>query len=88
MLICQRRPAIFWQVYSDRYVDQMGIIGYFPATVVKEIHKFKEDMVTIPTTVSRVLAFIRKYLMNSFSSKQLVSNIYFALFLSGHGFFL
>ncbi|KAG7216274.1 hypothetical protein INR49_021677 [Caranx melampygus] len=37
-------------VYSDRYVDQMGIIGYFPATVLKETHKFTQDTVKIPTT--------------------------------------
>ena len=41
-----------WQIYSERYVDQMGIIGYFPATMVKETQKFKEDTVKIPTTVS------------------------------------
>lgn len=40
------------QVYSTRYVDQMGIIGYFPATVVKETHKFVQDTVKIPATVS------------------------------------
>lgn len=42
----------FWQVYNERYVDQMGIIGYFPATVVKETQKFQEATVKIPTTVS------------------------------------
>lgn len=47
------RPYYFhWQVYSDRYVDQMGIIGYFPATVLKETHTFTQDTVKIPTTVS------------------------------------
>lgn len=43
---------IFCQVYSTRYVDQMGIIGYFPATMVKETHTFVQDTVNIPATVS------------------------------------
>ncbi|KAM6996997.1 otoraplin-like [Tautogolabrus adspersus] len=36
--------GVFWSgsVYSERYVDQMGIIGYFPATMVKETQKFME----------------------------------------------
>nr|XP_046258048.1 otoraplin-like [Scatophagus argus] len=44
--------GVFWSgsVYSERYVDQMGIIGYFPATVVKETYKFVQDTVKIPTT--------------------------------------
>lgn len=46
--------SIFRQVYSTRYVDQMGIIGYFPATVVKETHQFAQDTVTMTTTVSCV----------------------------------
>lgn len=57
------RPCYFcWQVYSDRYVDQMGIIGYFPATVVKETHEFTEDTVTIPTTVSIFVSFVGQFL--------------------------
>lgn len=47
-----------FQVYSDRYVDQMGIIGYFPATMVKETFKFVKDVVTIPTTVSIILLYL------------------------------
>ncbi|XP_041645983.1 otoraplin-like [Cheilinus undulatus] len=44
--------GVFWSgsVYSERYVDQMGIIGHFPATVVKETQKFMEDTVKIPTS--------------------------------------
>ncbi|XP_016892709.1 otoraplin [Cynoglossus semilaevis] len=38
------------QVYGHRYVDQIGIMGYFPATVVKETHKFTTETVKIPTT--------------------------------------
>lgn len=57
------RPCCFhWQVYSERYVDQMGIIGYFPATVVKETHKFVEDTVKVPTSVSIFDSFIGQYL--------------------------
>lgn len=51
-----------WQVYSDRYVDQMGIIGYFPATMVKETYKFAEDTVMIPTTVSTLVNSIGTFL--------------------------
>uniref|UniRef100_A0A3Q3DKI8 Otoraplin n=1 Tax=Hippocampus comes TaxID=109280 RepID=A0A3Q3DKI8_HIPCM len=52
-LVPEEGGGVFWSgsVYSDRYVDQMGIIGYFPAPVVKETHKFREDTVQIPTTV-------------------------------------
>lgn len=56
------RPCYFHrQVYSERYVDQMGIIGYFPATVLKETQKFTENLVKIPTTVSVFVSFIRLY---------------------------
>ncbi|XP_026209768.1 otoraplin [Anabas testudineus] len=53
-LVPEEGAGVFWSgsVYSDRYVDQMGIIGYFPATMVKETYKFTEDTVTIPTTTS------------------------------------
>ncbi|KAM4607795.1 otoraplin-like [Polymixia lowei] len=52
-LIPEEGAGAFWSgsVYSERYVDQMGIIGYFPATLLKETQKFKEETVTIPTTV-------------------------------------
>ncbi|XP_056291684.1 otoraplin-like isoform X3 [Pseudoliparis swirei] len=52
-LIPEEGAGVFWsgsQVYSERYVHQMGIIGYFPATMVKETQKFIEDEVKIPTT--------------------------------------
>lgn len=55
-----RAVSIFRQVYSTRYVDQMGIIGYFPATMVKETHQFAQDTVTIATTVSFRLFFFPK----------------------------
>ncbi|KAM3605685.1 uncharacterized protein V6R79_002904 [Siganus canaliculatus] len=49
-LVPEEGAGVFWSgsVYSDRYVDQMGIIGYFPATVVKESQKFVTDTVKIP----------------------------------------
>lgn len=53
--------SILWQVYSTRYVDQMGIIGYFPATAVKETHQFAQDTVTISTTVSHVCLFRKSW---------------------------
>ncbi|XP_041803114.1 otoraplin-like [Chelmon rostratus] len=51
-LVPDEGAGVFWSgsVYSERYVDQMGIIGYFPATVVKETHKFVEDTVKVPTS--------------------------------------
>ncbi|XP_054456734.1 otoraplin-like [Anoplopoma fimbria] len=51
-LIPEEGAGVFWSgsVYSERYVHQMGIIGYFPATMVKETQKFTEDEVKIPTT--------------------------------------
>ncbi|XP_030012079.1 otoraplin [Sphaeramia orbicularis] len=51
-LVPEEGAGVFWSgsVYSDRYVDQMGVIGYFPATMVKETHKFQDATVKIPTT--------------------------------------
>ncbi|XP_045926962.1 otoraplin-like [Micropterus dolomieu] len=51
-LVPEEGAGVFWSgsVYSERYVDQMGIIGYFPATVLKETQKFTENPVKIPTT--------------------------------------
>ncbi|KAM9345528.1 otoraplin-like [Symphorus nematophorus] len=51
-LVPEEGAGVFWSgsIYSDRYVDQMGIIGYFPATVVKETVKFVQDTVKSPTT--------------------------------------
>ncbi|XP_034040948.1 otoraplin-like [Thalassophryne amazonica] len=52
-LIPGEGAGVFWSgsVYSERYVDQMGIIGYFPATAVKEMRTFTKVTVTVPTTV-------------------------------------
>lgn len=44
--------ALLLQVYGERYVDQMGVIGYFPSNYVNETHVFQEKTVEIPTTVS------------------------------------
>ncbi|XP_037321297.1 otoraplin-like isoform X2 [Pungitius pungitius] len=51
-LIPEEGAGVFWSgsVYSERYMHQMGVIGYFPATVVKETQTFTEDEVKIPTT--------------------------------------
>ncbi|XP_034755070.1 otoraplin-like [Etheostoma cragini] len=50
-LVPEEGAGVFWSgsVYSERYVDQMGIIGYFPATMVDETQKFTEDTTRIPT---------------------------------------
>ncbi|XP_068184414.1 otoraplin-like [Antennarius striatus] len=53
-LVPKEGAGVFWSgsIYGERYVDQMGIIGYFPATVMKETQKFVEDTVKIPTTAT------------------------------------
>ncbi|XP_067844511.1 otoraplin-like [Heptranchias perlo] len=43
----------FWSgsIYSDhQYVDQMGIVGYFPSTMVNEQHVFQNTTTELPTT--------------------------------------
>lgn len=50
-------------------MDQMGIIGYFPATVVKETQRFTENTVKIQTTVSTLNSFMQHFFlkrMNTF----------------------
>ncbi|KAK5854110.1 hypothetical protein PBY51_015208 [Eleginops maclovinus] len=51
-LIPEEGAGVFWSgsVYSERYVDQMGIVGYFPATMVNETQTFIENTVKMPTT--------------------------------------
>lgn len=51
-LIPEEGAGVFWSgsVYSEQYMHQMGVIGYFPATMVKETQTFTEDEVKIPTT--------------------------------------
>ncbi|CAL9687542.1 unnamed protein product [Knipowitschia caucasica] len=51
-LVPEEGAGVFWSgsVYSERYVDQMGIVGYFPATVVNETLTFAKDTVKMPTT--------------------------------------
>lgn len=43
--------GVFWSgsVYSERYVDQMGRTGYFPATVVNETKKFTDSRLRMQT---------------------------------------
>ncbi|XP_039594847.1 otoraplin-like [Polypterus senegalus] len=42
----------YWlgSVYSDRLVEQMGVIGFFPSNLVMETNVFKKENVEIPTT--------------------------------------
>ncbi|KAJ8360319.1 hypothetical protein SKAU_G00168440 [Synaphobranchus kaupii] len=51
-LLPEEGAGVFWSgsVYSDRYVDQMGLIGYFPSNLVTEMQVFKEGTLKIPTT--------------------------------------
>ncbi|XP_075997798.1 otoraplin-like [Genypterus blacodes] len=51
-LVPEEGAGVFWSgsVYGERYVDQMGLIGYFPATMLRETQKFTEETVQIPTT--------------------------------------
>ncbi|RXN15451.1 otoraplin [Labeo rohita] len=42
--------ALLLQVYGERYVDQMGVIGYFPRNYVNETHVFQKKTVEMPTT--------------------------------------
>ncbi|XP_062852041.1 otoraplin-like [Trichomycterus rosablanca] len=48
----QEGAGVFWSgsVYGDRYVDQLGIIGYFPSNYVNETHIFKKKTIEMPTT--------------------------------------
>ncbi|XP_058507459.1 otoraplin-like isoform X2 [Solea solea] len=51
-LVPEEGAGVFWfgSVYSERYVDQMGRTGYFPATVVTEKLQFAMSTVTTSTT--------------------------------------
>uniref|UniRef100_UPI00398EF1C4 otoraplin-like n=1 Tax=Pristiophorus japonicus TaxID=55135 RepID=UPI00398EF1C4 len=43
----------FWSgsIYSDdEYVDQVGMVAYFPSTMVNEQHVFQNKTVELPTT--------------------------------------
>ncbi|KAJ1156766.1 hypothetical protein NDU88_009483 [Pleurodeles waltl] len=57
-LVKEEEAGEFWagSVYSDQYKDQMGVIGYFPSTVVKEGHVYQEAKKELPTTVSNLKA--------------------------------
>lgn len=77
---------MFWQVYSTRYVDQMGIIGYFPATVVKETHQFAQDTVTVSTTVSCMCLFSKDHHLKN-APKLTLWLFYFILFCQAADFF-
>ncbi|XP_017549527.1 otoraplin [Pygocentrus nattereri] len=44
--------GVFWSgsVYGDRYMDQMGVIGYFPYNHVNETQIFEKKTIEMPTT--------------------------------------
>ncbi|XP_051507491.1 otoraplin-like [Myxocyprinus asiaticus] len=48
----QEGAGVFWcgSVYGDRYVDQMGVIGYFPSNYVNETHVFQKKTAEMATT--------------------------------------
>lgn len=43
------------QVYGERYVDQMGVIGYFSSNYVNETQIFMKKTIEMATTVSMLL---------------------------------
>ncbi|XP_028844161.1 otoraplin-like [Denticeps clupeoides] len=51
-LVPEGGAGVFWSgsIYSNRYVDQLGIIGYFPVNYVNETYIFQKDTVNIPAT--------------------------------------
>ncbi|XP_007890476.2 otoraplin [Callorhinchus milii] len=52
-LVPESESGEFWSgsIYStDEYVDQMGIVGYFPNTTVEEQHVFQKAKLQIATT--------------------------------------
>ncbi|TRY60036.1 hypothetical protein DNTS_010083 [Danionella cerebrum] len=44
--------GVFWSgsVYGERYVDQMGLVGFFPSNYVNETLVFQKTTLEIPTT--------------------------------------
>ncbi|KAG8443890.1 hypothetical protein GDO86_009186 [Hymenochirus boettgeri] len=42
----------FWagSIYSDQYRDQMGLVGYFPSSLVTELHVYQDLTQEFPTT--------------------------------------
>uniref|UniRef100_A0A6I8NYD7 Otoraplin n=1 Tax=Ornithorhynchus anatinus TaxID=9258 RepID=A0A6I8NYD7_ORNAN len=51
-LVKEKEAAEFWagSVYSDQYDEGIGVVGYFPSTLVKEQHVYQEANKEIPTT--------------------------------------
>ncbi|XP_053316594.1 otoraplin [Spea bombifrons] len=52
LLKAHKHGGEFWSgsVYSDQYRDQMGLIGYFPSSLVTEIHVYQNATKELPTT--------------------------------------
>ncbi|XP_004376509.1 otoraplin [Trichechus manatus latirostris] len=51
-LVKENEAGEFWagSVYGDGHEDEMGIMGYFPSTLVHEQHVYKEATKEVPTT--------------------------------------
>ncbi|XP_041064440.1 otoraplin-like [Carcharodon carcharias] len=52
-LVREGQGGEFWSgsIYSDhQFEDQMGIVGYFPSTMITEQHVFQNTTVELPTT--------------------------------------
>ncbi|XP_038675034.1 otoraplin-like [Scyliorhinus canicula] len=52
-LVREGQSGEFWagSVYSDhQFMDQMGMVGYFPSTMISEQHVFQNTTVELPTT--------------------------------------
>ncbi|XP_051868578.1 otoraplin-like [Pristis pectinata] len=52
-LVREGQSGEFWSgsIYGDhQYMDQMGIVGYFPSTLITEQHIFQNTTMELPTT--------------------------------------
>ncbi|XP_004481264.1 otoraplin [Dasypus novemcinctus] len=51
-LVKENEAGEFWagSVYGDNHEDSMGIVGYFPSSLVREQHVYQEATREVPTT--------------------------------------
>ncbi|XP_048392642.1 otoraplin-like [Stegostoma tigrinum] len=51
-LVREWKGGEFWSgiIYSEEPVDEMGVVGYFPSTIINEQHVFQNTTVQLPTT--------------------------------------
>ncbi|XP_060687074.1 otoraplin-like [Hemiscyllium ocellatum] len=51
-LVRERKGGEFWSgsIYSEEPVDEMGVVGYFPSTLIDEQYVFQNTTVRLPTT--------------------------------------